>query len=229
MTIYAIGDIHGRSDLLAQLLEYIRDHHLFFGDGTTAEIICIGDYIDGGPDSRGVIDTLMQGINGFRLTCLMGNHEDLMLACLESDDRYVWQNWLSNGGDTTLTSFGVSTRFGGYDPRPLADALGPERIAWLDSLSLYEARNGYLFVHAGVVPGVPMKHQRKEDLLWIRSRFLDSNADHGHVVVHGHTPSDEPVVCRNRICIDTGATSNSLLTAAVLSKGEDPIFLHARG
>ncbi len=225
---YAVGDIHGRSDLLAQLLDHIRDHHALMHGGGEADIIFLGDYIDGGGDSLGVIDRLMRGVDGFRTFHLLGNHETLMLNCLETDDRQVWHTWLSNGGDTTLESLGVSLRFGGFDPDALRDALGPDRIEWLWRLSLYEVRDSYLFVHAGIVPGVPLEDQQPHDLVWIRSRFLDSEADHGHIVVHGHTPGDDPVVKPNRICIDTGATSNGNLTAAVLSD-DPPLFLRASG
>ena len=129
----------------------------------------------------------------------------------------------------TLESLGVSLRFGGCDPATLGHALGAERIAWLKSLPLYRVAKPYLFVHAGIAPGVPLAEQRPADLLWIRSRFLESEADHGYIVVHGHTPGDAPVVKPNRVCVDTGATSNGLLTAAVLDGTDRPIFLCAEG
>ncbi len=172
-----------------------------------------------------VIDRLMRGVPEFEVICLKGNHEGLMLRCLESSERDVWNNWLSNGGEATLNSFGVSLHFGGYDSQVLVEALGESRIAWLRSLPLYYRTEDFLFVHAGIVPGLPIEEQSENDLLWIRGRFLDSEEDHGVCVVHGHTPSDEPVVRFNRIGLDIGATSNGRLAAVVLARGKEPHFL----
>jgi len=227
--IYAIGDIHGRIDLLGQLHDHIRDFHQLQHANLPAEIIYIGDYIDGGACGIDVIDLLMRGVEGFRTHYLLGNHEDMMLRCLETDDRDVWYTWVSNGGDKTLSNLGISTRFGGNDPTELRRTLGEKRIAWLQDLPLYRRIGPYLFVHAGIVPGLPIEKQNRKDLLWIRSRFLESTEDHGAIIVHGHTPGDEPVVKPNRICVDTGATSNGVLTAAVLDGKSPPIFLRARG
>ncbi len=172
---------------------------------------------------------LMAGLDGFQTTCLLGNHEAMLLECLATDNRQAWYTWLSNGGEETVSSLGISLRFGGYAPKELADALGEVRVAWLKSLPLSRFVNPYFFVHAGIAPGVPLDQQCAKDMLWIRSRFLDSKVDHGCVVVHGHTPGDEPVVKNNRICLDTGATSNGRLTAAVLDGANAPLFLQANG
>ena len=123
---------------------------------------------------------------------------------------------------------GVPPRVDGGDPDELADALGPDRVAWLKALALSYEAGPYLFVHAGIVPNVPLDQQQPQDLLWIRSRFLDSNVDHGRMVIHGHTPSDEPVVKHNRIGIDTGAVFDGQLTAVVLDGDSPPLFLQAR-
>lgn len=227
--IYAIGDVHGRDDLLSELHEHICDHHRLMHSGRDAEVIHLGDYIDGGAHSREVIDRLMSGLGDFRLTCLLGNHEAMLLECLATDNRQAWYTWLSNGGEETLTSFRMSLRFGGYDPSELRACLGEERVAWLKSLPLSRTIAPYFFVHAGIAPGVSIDAQKPKDMLWIRSRFLDNEEDHGYVVVHGHTPGDEPVVKANRICIDTGETSNGLLTAAVLHGNAAPMFLRAAG
>ncbi|MBG6209254.1 serine/threonine protein phosphatase 1 [Labrenzia sp. EL_126] len=227
--IYAIGDVHGRDDLLCELHEHICVHHQLMHSDQDAELIHIGDYIDGGAQSREVIDRLMSGLGKFQTTCLLGNHEAMLLECLATDNRQAWYTWLSNGGEETLASFGMSLRFGGYDPSELRASLGEERVAWLKSLPLSRTIGPYFFVHAGVAPGVPIDEQQPKDMLWIRSRFLDSDEDHGCIVVHGHTPGDEPVVKANRICIDTGATSNGLLTAAVLEGDATPTFLRAIG
>lgn len=216
--------MHGRADLLGDLHGHIRDHNTYFCEGRPAEIVYLGDYIDGGPQSLECIDLLIAGISGFRTVCLLGNHEAMMLDCLASDDRNTWYTWLSNGGET----MGISHRFGGYNPAALKEALGEKRIAWLKSLPFWHRVGPYLFVHAGIVPGVPIEQQRTEDLLWIRSRFLESDEDHGAIVVHGHTPRDEPEVRHNRIGIDTGATSNGRLTAVILDGHAKPQFLVAR-
>lgn len=227
--IYAVGDVHGRDDLLEQLHEDIVAHHRFFHAERQGEIVYVGDYIDGGAHSDRVIDRLMSGIQGFQTTCLMGNHEAMMLECLQTDNRQAWYTWLSNGGDDTLACLGVSLRFGGYDPAELGAALGDARITWLKARPLHYSAGRYLFVHAGIAPEVPLERQSLKDLLWIRSRFLESEEDHGFIVVHGHTPGDAPVVKHNRICVDTGATSNGELTAAVLDGDHPPIFLRAKG
>ncbi len=171
----------------------------------------------------------MSGLAGFETTCLLGNHEAMLLECLATENRQAWVTWLSNGGEETLASFGVSLRFGGYDPNELGACLGEDRVAWLKSLPLCRTIAPYFFVHAGIAPGVPIYDQAPKDMLWIRSRFLESTEDHGYIVVHGHTPGDDPVVRPNRICIDTGATFNGQLSAVVLNKDADPVFLRATG
>lgn len=226
---YAIGDIHGRDDLLELMHQRIADHRKMRFADRNATLVHVGDYVDRGPDSRAVIDRLMRGVDGFECICLKGNHEDLMLACLETDDRDAWWVWLSNAGDATLASFDVSNRFGRYDPKDLTEALGTERVTWLRSLPLHHIAGDYLFVHAGIVPGRPIEEQAEKDLIWIRHRFLDSTEDHGYRVIHGHTPGDEPVVRPNRICIDTRAPLSGMLTAVVLDGDNEPEFLTVQG
>ncbi len=227
--LYAVGDVHGRDDLLGQVHDHIRTHHDLLHPGRPGQIIHLGDYIDGGTESAGVLDRLMVGVDGFHTTCLMGNHEAMLLECLATDNRQAWYTWLSNGGEETVANLGLSLHFGGYDPAALADALGPDRVAWLRTLPLCQDAAPYFFVHAGIVPGVPLDQQQPKDMLWIRSRFLDSEADHGRIIVHGHTPGDGPVNRPNRICVDTGAIANGCVTAAVLDKDAPPLFLHAKG
>ncbi len=118
---------------------------------------------------------------------------------------------------------------GQYDPLALAKALGPERLQWLEGLKLYHQAGGYLFVHAGIVPGRPLEEQEEKDLLWIRRAFLESTVDHGVWVVHGHTPSEQPELKMNRIGIDTGATWYGNLTAVVLGEPTGPRFLTVSG
>lgn len=173
---YAIGDIHGRDALLERLHARIaHDPHRPRSDKRPT-VIHLGDYIDGGPASPEVIDRLMRGAPEFESIALMGNHEALMLDCLTTDDRDTWWNWISNGGEKTLEALGVPYRTHGFNPRALKEALGARRIDWLQSLPLSHIVDGYLFVHAGIVPNVPLEKQHKKDLLWIRSRFLESEA-----------------------------------------------------
>lgn len=226
---YAIGDIHGRDDLLQAMHERIVADRRLRHAHERAVIVYVGDYIDRGARSRDVIDRVMRGVPEFETVCLKGNHEDLMLACLETDDPDVWSVWLDNGGDETLASFGLSFREDEYDPLALARALGAARLVWLDDLELFYRAGDYLFVHAGILPGRPLEHQEEKDLLWIRGRFLQSDIDHGFRVVHGHTPTDGPELRPNRIGIDTGAVWRGELTAVVLSEGQEPRFLSVSG
>ncbi len=226
MIIYAIGDVHGRDDLLALMHARIADDHRSRHPDDEAVIVHIGDYVDRGPDSLGVIDRLMEGVEGFETVCLKGNHEAMMLACTQSDDSRLWSMWLGNGGDATLASLGLGRRlFGRHDADDLVQALGAERLAWLQALPLTYRAAGALFVHAGIIPGVPLERQDEQDLLWIRDRFLTSDADHGFLVVHGHTPMEAPDIQPNRLGIDTGAVFTGRLTAAVLGENQAPRFL----
>jgi serine/threonine protein phosphatase 1 len=223
--IYAIGDIHGRDDLLERLHERIV-HDPYRRSGIEKPtLVHLGDYIDGGPASVDVIDRVMRGSPEFTNVALLGNHETLMLECLDTDDRDVWWNWISNGGDRTLDALGIPIRSYGFSSRALAEALGARRIDWLRSLPIYYVNDRYLFVHAGIVPGVPLGEQQTKDMLWIRTRFLESDLDHGYVAVHGHTQTFEPEVRKNRIGIDTGAARPKRLTAVALDGNTPPRFL----
>lgn len=168
----------------------------------------------------------MRGSPKFESISILGNHEALMLDCLETDYRDVWWNWISNGGDRTLDALGIRNRFGGYNPQDLFEALGQNRIDWLRSLPIYHISEPYLFVHAGIVPGRPIKEQKKKDMLWIRTRFLESNVTHEYIVVHGHTQTETPELRHNRIGIDTGAARPKTLTAVVLNDLEKPRFIN---
>ncbi len=226
---YAIGDVHGRDDLLEALLARIVATHKHRHGNAPGVLVYVGDYIDRGASSAQVVDRVMTPVPGFETVCLKGNHEDLMLACLDTDERHAWSPWLANGGGETLESLGISPRTGRYEPLLLARALGDDRVAWLRALKLTYQAGPYLFVHAGILPGRPLAEQHEKDLLWIRNRFLDSDADHGFIVVHGHTPSKEPELLRNRINVDTGATFNGQLTAVALGESEGPRFLTVTG
>ena len=227
--VYAIGDIHGQLELLRQLRTLITDD----AEADRRErnvVVYLGDYIDRGPDSRGVVELLLnEPLPGFEEIHLKGNHEDFMLQFL--DNPVVGGHWYLNGGDSTLESYGVerAVKMDGL-PRFIAICdqlrrkLPVEHLAFLRSLALYHVEGDYLFVHAGIRPGRPIDKQEAQDLMWIREDFLASNADHGFCVVHGHSISPEPVVRRNRIGIDTGAFYTGRLTSLVLDGAERRIL-----
>jgi serine/threonine protein phosphatase 1 len=226
---YAIGDVHGRDDLLALLLERIVSEHHIHHPAQPGVIVYVGDYIDRGAHSREVMDRVMRGLPGFETVCLKGNHEELLLNCFENEEVHHWETWLQNGGEATAASFGLRFKYAEYDATRLKIALGPHRVRWLRNLKIHYRAGPYFFVHAGIVPGRPLEEQREKDLLWIRRDFLESEADHGFRVVHGHTPGLDPVVKPNRIGIDTGPTYWGTLTAAALAEGREPRFITVAG
>lgn len=220
--VYAIGDIHGMRGALDRLLAMITDD--LSGFQGEASLIFLGDYVDRGPDSRAVIDRLIGGnLPGDRHIFLKGNHEEVMLQVMDGrDDREM--GWLAFGGIETLDSYGIDRVAVRKAGRGVGSAL---RAAVPDSHRLFlhhlqmEARVGdYLFVHAGIRPGVPLDEQADRDRIWIRETFLHSEEDHGAVVVHGHSISAEPVVRANRIGIDTGCFASGRLTALCLEGSE---------
>ncbi|MDE2581436.1 MAG: serine/threonine protein phosphatase [Rhodospirillales bacterium] len=220
--IYAVGDVHGCAGQLARLHAAIAED---LGRRPVAAplVLHIGDYVDRGPDSAGVLACLLAGPDlpdGVDVVNLMGNHERTMLDALEGD-RAAGTDWLFQGGRPTLESYGLDpdgAREGWMAGLPAGHA------AFLRGLALRHAEGGYLFVHAGIRPGVTLADQAPEDLLRIRQPFLYTEQDLGAVVVHGHTPVKAPVVRANRIAIDTGAVFGGRLTAAVL-EGETVGFL----
>jgi serine/threonine protein phosphatase 1 len=225
--VYAIGDIHGRSDLLDRMVvEISRD--LEAHPVETALTVTLGDYVDRGSESRGVIERLIRNPFPTPLVALKGNHETLFEAFL--DDPCVADQWRRLGGLETLHSYGVpvaSMMMGkNYEQaaEDLRTALPPAHLKFLKSLWTSLSLRQYFLCHAGVRPGVPLDRQREEDLLWIRDEFLSSRADFGKIVVHGHTPTRSPEVLPNRINIDTGAFMTGRLTCAVLDNGR-PRFL----
>jgi serine/threonine protein phosphatase 1 len=219
--IYAIGDIHGRVDLLSRLHDRIREGLDPSAPGRKV-VIYLGDYVDRGETSKAVIDLLLEDpLEGFETCFLKGNHEEMMLGFLENAP--VGAMWLHNGGDATTYSYGVRMESpSAMDRRyfemqqALREKLPENHLAFLHNLDLYRIEGGYLFVHAGIQPGTPIEKQLSQDLLWIRHEFIESSADHGHCVVHGHTIFTEPEICPNRIGIDTGAYYTNVLTCLVL-------------
>jgi len=217
--IYAIGDIHGRADLLSAIFTRV-DYSLKANPVKEAVHVLLGDYIDRGPNSREVIDALIARRRQHMMICLKGNHESYAIRFLS--DPCVLSEWKQVGGINTLLSYGVkpSTR---DDPKQRQDVAAAFRQAlpeshqrFLQSLALSFTSGDFFFTHAGVRPGTPLSEQREHDLLWIREDFLLHEEDFGKIIVHGHTPTKMPDVRPNRINIDTGAYATGLLTCLVL-------------
>jgi serine/threonine protein phosphatase 1 len=227
--VYAVGDIHGKIELLRDL-HYLIHEDAYRRQARRNLVVYLGDYIDRGEASRAVIDLLLETpLPGFQSVHLKGNHEDSLLRFLE--DLGVGPAWLVYGGAATLLSYGVRPpqSLGDIEElrraqRQLAERLPPAHRRFLRDLRLAHEEGDYLFVHAGLRPDVPLEQQSPEDLLWIRDEFLESDAEFGRIVVHGHTITDMPDVRRNRIGIDTGAFATGHLTCLVL-EGTDWSFL----
>ena len=217
---YAIGDIHGRVDLLRTILKTINaDADLT--PTKTVHLTFLGDYVDRGQESRGVIEllTMLTRDGGGHVIALKGNHEEALLTFL--DDPSTGPAWAEHGGRETLRSYGVEA------PRTVSDAEGwvlardafasalpAAHLEFLQDLQMFTAVGDYVFVHAGVRPGVPIDEQTPRDLLWIRDAFMDGpRALQNAVVVHGHTPAAEPTLGPGRIGVDTGAYATGVLTA----------------
>lgn len=230
--VYAIPDIHGRADLLERLLDAIDQDLSRTGSDLDRVVgVFLGDYIDRGPRSRRVLDILTNGLpKRLETVFLMGNHEQFVLSFLDGLGEPA--GWLFNGGVETLISYGVPVPDSVYMSREgenhlraaLLDALPERHMVFLRNLRLMHQEGEYLFVHAGIRPGVAHDRQSPEDLLWIRGPFLTSSADLGAVVVHGHTITPRPLVLNNRIGLDTGAHETGRLTCGVL-EGERLRFL----
>ena len=221
--IYAIGDVHGCDDRLAALHAMIAED-LANRPCASPLLLHIGDYVDRGPDSRAVILRLAAGepLPGVATINLMGNHEQTMLDALAGEGAAM-TDWMLNGGGAALRSWGADPEA----PRcTWPQAVPAEHVGLLRNLALSHREGGYLFVHAGIRPGMPLNEQSRQDLLSIRHTFLYSEADFGVVVVHGHTPKSDPVVRANRIGIDTGAVYGGRLTCAVL-EADRVAFLYA--
>ncbi|MDX2236146.1 MAG: metallophosphoesterase family protein [Hyphomonadaceae bacterium] len=227
---YAIGDVHGRADLLAILLDKIE------ADARASRLkpllVMLGDYVDRGPDSRGVIEMLASGRpHGFERRFLKGNHEQAMLAFL--DKPHANRPWLELGGLQTIVSYGLPAALSNAADAALqrvaADlraALPESHLAFLKGLERYAVYGDYLFVHAGVDPAKPLAAQTDTDLFWIRDRFLKAFGAYTHCVVHGHTPQPFAYVDERRIGVDTGAYALGTLTAVRL-EAETTSFISA--
>ncbi|MCB1883808.1 MAG: serine/threonine protein phosphatase [Geminicoccaceae bacterium] len=230
LRLYVVGDVHGRIDLLRGIETLIAEDGAASGGDLARTIVYLGDYVDRGFESRQVLDHLIgRPVPGFERVLLLGNHDLWLKAFVEGEDS--GQSWLRFGGDATLLSYGVKMNFDLPDKERIEDARGQLRArmpeahrAFLGRLELGFGLGDYFFCHAGVRPGVALDRQADSDLLWIREPFLSSTADHGKVVVHGHTIENAPVVRRNRLGIDTGACFTGNLTCLVI-EGEGFRFL----
>ncbi len=196
--IFIVGDVHGCLDMLKRLMDRI--------DWRPGEdrLIFLGDYIDRGVDSKGVVDFILEITNTSPLVqCLMGNHENILLDFLNSGDPRLL---LINGGITTLESY-QAAKMG--EDQPLIPS---EHVTFFQNLFQYIELEDYYVVHAGFRPGVDIEKQALEDLIWIREPFIFSDYDFGKKVIFGHTPLAEPLVTDNKIGLDTGAVYGNRLT-----------------
>ncbi len=225
--IYAIGDIHGRADLLDSIAREI-EADLSSAPVATASAVFLGDYVDRGPHSSQVLERLAHRDFPVPFVALRGNHEQMLLNFL-ADPAFL-STWRQFGGLEALHSFGVDLRDAreGRDYErahaELVEAMSPEVRAFLEQTPTSFQAGDYFFCHAGVRPNVPLASQVDKDLMWIRDDFLRSPAYHGKIVIHGHTPVDEPDLRPNRINIDTGAYVSGRLTSLVL-EGQSRRFL----
>ncbi len=217
VAVHVIGDIHGRSDLLDGVHARIdQDNEARDFDSIT---IYLGDYVDRGPDSRGVIDRLIERSRNRHTIFLRGNHEKVFSAFIAGEvDPEEWRHY---GGHETLLSYGLDVRALARAPREdwvtaLRGVIPPEHRSFLNTLSDSFLLEDYFFVHAGVRPGVPLDEQTPDDLLWVRDVFLGDDRDHGKIVVHGHTPTMEVEFLANRINLDTGAYMTNRLSCLVI-------------
>jgi serine/threonine protein phosphatase 1 len=215
LRVYAVGDIHGRADLLAQVFAHI-DEDTARHPGTQEIEVFIGDYVDRGPDSAAVINQLVERSTCRKTVFLRGNHEALMLAFLENPSALA--EWEHVGGMATLISYGLQGVLKADREQQIElcasfnRVLPPSHRNFLQDLRTSYACGDYFFVHAGVRPGLPLSQQEDQDLLWIRTDFLEHAGPFGKIVVHGHTPVMQPQILGNRINIDTGAFATGKLT-----------------
>ena len=219
--VYAIGDIHGSDQELGAIHAAIGSD-VVLRPVPRAVVVHLGDYFDHGPDSAAVLARLMppSPVAGARVVSLGGDHEQMILDALQGD-RAATTDWLHSGGEATLRSFGIDPA----SPRETwAGALPPALPQFLKGLLPSHREGGYLFVHAGVRPGVALDRQERQDMLGIRQSFLSSEQDFGAVVVHGHTPVSIPAVRSNRIALDTGAGMGGRLSCLVLEEDSAGLF-----
>jgi serine/threonine protein phosphatase 1 len=203
--IFAIGDVHGCFDQLQALIKSIDI------DQQSDTIIFIGDYIDRGSSSREVVDYVIELRAGFNnVVCLLGNHEQMFLRYLDGIDEVMY---LINGGAATLLAYGISRS---EEPENRKGKIPEGHLQFFQSLLPYYETEDFVFVHAGLKPGLPLNEQTVHDLLWVRKEFIYSHYDFGKLVVFGHSPLSYPLIMPNKIGIDTGAVFGGKLTCLEL-------------
>ncbi|MYL97351.1 serine/threonine protein phosphatase [Novosphingobium sp. FGD1] len=227
--VYAVGDIHGRADLFQELIDIVEQDDAARGRAYTT-VILLGDLIDRGSDSAGVIAKAREWGARRRVEFIQGNHEEMLLVSRTDTDSL--RSFLRFGGLETILSYGVDPQLAMSAEvedlqRLMNEAIPEEDFAFIDSFEKMVRVGDYVFVHAGVRPDTPLEHQSGRDCRWIREPFLSHRGDYGGFVVHGHTITPEPDICGNRIGIDTGAFLHGTLTAIGL-QGEERWFLQAR-
>jgi serine/threonine protein phosphatase 1 len=221
LRIYAVGDVHGRADLLKQLFSRVDEDLKEYPIGETIHIF-LGDYIDRGQNSAAVLDLLIERARTHRMSCLKGNHEHFLAEFLENPG--VLKYWAQYGALPTLASYGLTPAINADRKEQaelsasLCNAIPKSHSQFLAGLELFFSCGDFFFVHAGVRPGTPLSRQREEDMLWIRDDFLLHEEPFEKIIVHGHTPVMEPEVRNNRINIDTGAYATGRLTCLRLER-----------
>ncbi|WP_443749072.1 metallophosphoesterase family protein [Asticcacaulis solisilvae] len=229
---YAIGDIHGRDDLFARMIERIEADSALQGERPV--IVLLGDYVDRGAASAEVLDRILrlEQADWCDVVVLLGNHEETLLNFLS--DSSCGPAWVEYGAGATLASYGVQTPAMRTDPEAweqvreeLVAAIPPAHVDLLRRMRLTYRDGDYFFVHAGVRPDVPLEAQGAEDFLWIRGAFLQAKRACDYVVVHGHTPAEAPANDRWRVGLDTGAYATGTLTA-MRFKGESRFVMDVR-
>lgn len=231
LRVYAVGDVHGRADLLAAMLERIdRDFHA--NPVAARRVVMLGDYTDRGPQSCQVIDMLAARLDDPDFVFLKGNHDEWLERFLEEPEE-VGDSFLYWGGMETLASYGLDMldvpRSNFELSRELNRRFPASHRSFLSRLRYSFALGDYFFVHAGVKPGVPLERQDPHDLMWIRDEFHRFQGSYGKIVVHGHTPHDEVEVFANRIDVDTGAFASGVLSAIVLEEGDQRVLQAVAG
>ena len=233
--IYAVGDVHGRLDVLEPLLADIAADAVRTRPAHRPLLIFLGDYVDRGEASAGVVETIrkLYSNEAFEVVALKGNHEEALFQFL--DDPGFGPMWMEHGGATTLASYGVQPPTGRGDPESwirardaFAAALPDTHRDFLASLELMVTVGDYAFVHAGVRPGSPLERQTERDLLWIRHDFINASGPFEKVIVHGHTPAETPQITPHRICVDTGVYATGVLTAVRLDEAGPQILQAGR-
>lgn len=217
--LVAIGDVHGRWDLLSTLIRAINAKISTLPD-KQAKLIVLGDFIDRGPGSSQVVELLRKASGHYaNFVVLRGNHEESFIAAAHGDG-HAQKLWLTHGGQAMLQSFGIEPPYEREDSFSFAarlrEGIGIDVLEWMMDLPVQLYEPPYFFCHAGIRPGVPLHKQDQQDMLWIRREFMESTLDHKAIIVHGHNVVKDVQVHTNRISLDTGAYRSGNLSAAIL-------------